>query len=621
MSSYSVGITLDISDTTSATDVNIGLNSGVFYWITGRPGYTGSGYLGDAPSGKTWYEGILALNNLGQPNRIVDIITDGDYGTLSGFTFVIDNTSNFWYSIQNNLYNLKNRIVNVYIFLDDVSYQNWSGVVKDVVFDRVKYTIKCKDNFTAIHKTLPPEKITNTSFPNIDSPDEGKAFPICFGLVNRAKLYNVSMVPEAIDLAPSIPNTITSSPAKKYSYYYPTADTGTPYVDIYNPNSSFDEDVFKGKNYYLRVIKGDDQVIKIIGNDATAAGSPNSGYNYTRLYLEKSLSKSDTQFSADGNNWVPGDGELSDDVWFFQIVSMTSQYVLSLNSIEEFDQLNTDLVLKRYDANKNDYEDIEFDSIEFSNDTSSSIGYPYVNIISGNFDYEGDMVIDFPIVPDLIRYAGVTGSAGFVLVANDFADLDNIPKLTDRSRATVVQYKTTNENEVTLKLNVYIPVDKILDYDKLWLAADFYSKDSGGLYTEWDFEAYAVSWYDSQRFSTDAIPSFQYTVYDGPNYRATLPDSYYQLGGDPDLDNWPYNKWGSLWDASTLLADKHKINNTLISSYNDTLCIKYIRLTFHSDFGTSKELNVAQIGFIGQRTLNIKNDDFFVKLRGEQVDA
>ena len=93
MATISWGIVIDITDVTTDTNADIGLYSGVFYWVTGRPGYAGSGYSGEAPASKTWKQGII-VGELSPMIRMTKGMDEtGGYGSLSGFNFNANDSS------------------------------------------------------------------------------------------------------------------------------------------------------------------------------------------------------------------------------------------------------------------------------------------------------------------------------------------------------------------------------------------------------------------------------------------------------------------------------------------------------------------------------------------------
>lgn len=272
MAVISYGIVLDISDSTSDTNSAIGLESGVFYWITGRPGYSGSGYSGDAPASKTWGQGIITDKKKISPVvRIMEgIEVSGGYGSLSGFNFEIDNTSKFWNILDSNSYYIINRPIDLYVFLDDVSYQVWGGLVSRVTYDQVRYKIICEDDFKIVHKAFPPTVVTDTNFPEVNSKSEGKVIPVCMGNVPYAKFLNVSTKTTRIALT-EVDNT------ERYAASLRSFTKATRKVVINTAGKSFAADTLKG--YFLNGIVGIDESFKITANGDTDTSGGQLEYN------------------------------------------------------------------------------------------------------------------------------------------------------------------------------------------------------------------------------------------------------------------------------------------------------------------------------------------------------
>ena len=182
-----LAVQIDITDNTTDTDANEGLESGFFRWVTGRPDYGGAVTPTGDNDGDTWKEGILLNENaFGTPDRMIDINLGGEYGSLSGFTFTRENSNKFQDYLTTNSYFLINAPIQFHVVLDDVFVQTWSGKVTETIFNETTFRIVCEDVFESAHKVMPPNAVSQDAFPEAPSRSIGKAIPMIFGDVLRS---------------------------------------------------------------------------------------------------------------------------------------------------------------------------------------------------------------------------------------------------------------------------------------------------------------------------------------------------------------------------------------------------------------------------------------------------
>jgi len=211
-------IEIDVSDSINIADENeiglfadTGLPGNAFRWVTERPDYDGSTVVPTGDISATaikWGEGIItARSDLGTPIRMIDITVAGDYGTLSGFNFSLDNVNieggNFIGSPlfkileDQNIY-VVNRKIRFYIVIDDVFFNVWSGIVGKISHEQNKILFTCEDDFKNIHKVIPPEVASEANFNNIVKKSIGKSIPVTLGYVNNARVLNVQTIDDPI---------------------------------------------------------------------------------------------------------------------------------------------------------------------------------------------------------------------------------------------------------------------------------------------------------------------------------------------------------------------------------------------------------------------------------------
>ncbi|MCH7783218.1 hypothetical protein IID62_09135, partial [candidate division KSB1 bacterium] len=116
--------------------LNGGAGGSAFRWVTERPDYDGSTVVptGELPTANAtkWGEGMITSRaDLGNPVRLINVNIAGNYGSLSGFQFSIDNTrieggtfdgELFFDVLDDQKYYTLNRKVRVYTILDNVYF-------------------------------------------------------------------------------------------------------------------------------------------------------------------------------------------------------------------------------------------------------------------------------------------------------------------------------------------------------------------------------------------------------------------------------------------------------------------------------------------------------------------
>lgn len=268
-----------ITEKTAFTNNAYGLQSGIFRYITGQPGYDGN----DNPyptnedgtdNTEIWYEGWLLKNKMNNPNRYVDITETGDYGTISGFNFSIRNDLVLWKYIYDNNIFFTNREIRLYCVIDDVFYQIWTGVIANNPYDEVDYQFVCQDQFKKVHKMMPPQVIYKTLNPDASEKAQGETIPISIGNVLYSKLQVITDEPIVEDVVLSHRTTDTTYYAKACGCaHYQTSDLTYPKLTLFTQLIDFEEDALVNKYIYVARGGGEpdtDQLIKIMGNEATA---------------------------------------------------------------------------------------------------------------------------------------------------------------------------------------------------------------------------------------------------------------------------------------------------------------------------------------------------------------
>lgn len=291
MSVINYGIEV-ITEKTAITNQAYGLVDGIFRWITGRPSYDGSTVIPKDEFGNdittAWYEGIITKDSIRGLSRAVDISETGDYGVGSSLSFGIRNDQLIWEFVYLNKIYFINRTVNVYVIIDNVFYQVWSGIVTKNPTEEDSYMFNCSDAYKTLHKMMPPIVVSNTNFPGSSEDAQGAVIPICVGDVTYAKLQTISDASETYNI---VDTTLLSD--KRYlikacyavNYYHQGPFIAHPYITLYTKGVTFTLNQLAG-SYLFPVAGGgecsSDQLVRVYGNAATVN-------DRTVVYLEDGL--------------------------------------------------------------------------------------------------------------------------------------------------------------------------------------------------------------------------------------------------------------------------------------------------------------------------------------------
>lgn len=237
----------------NTSDSSIGLMNGVIRLVSDRPGYDaitklptygssevyidGSTLSGSCPY--RWYENLLTSDSiLSNPVTEIDITEAGNVGTLSGMSFSITNFDKIYKDYEDLGIYFINRKVRFWIFVNDVMYCRWQGIISNDPYNDIDYTFECEPDLSKFRNIIPPLSINTTTYvnsadynsqlkKNVISPSSGSnvkntesiPVPICIGDIPYAKLFNTSgqLNPELISY---------SVPAGKFSYVTPAIASG-----------------------------------------------------------------------------------------------------------------------------------------------------------------------------------------------------------------------------------------------------------------------------------------------------------------------------------------------------------------------------------------------------------
>ena len=86
--SYIFSVKIYVEADTTPTDLDIGLENGVFFWTMGDFEQVGASYVGA--------KGVLTRDGISSIQKSVNVKRMGDIANIDGLTLSIDNTAKFW---------------------------------------------------------------------------------------------------------------------------------------------------------------------------------------------------------------------------------------------------------------------------------------------------------------------------------------------------------------------------------------------------------------------------------------------------------------------------------------------------------------------------------------------
>ena len=306
-------------------------SDGYIRLITGRPGYNGTPtyptWEDTTNNTSVWYEGIIAKDGVSSPVKMIDIRDGGNYATSSGMTIKLSNFSKLWDYLGNNDIYLENRVVKMYVVIDNVFYSAWFGVVSNVSYSDVLFIISCDSNYRKIHKTLPPNSVNKALYPNSSIDDE---IPVVVGNVPYAKIvhtgYDNTRIVADYD--------ISNNPIFRcsFNWYEPFQ-----YITLLTLKKSYLLNELEGK--FIRVISGDgaevNRMIKISSSDPSTAGSAAGiiPYYETKVYIDESFDA--TQSAVNNHSYSWSNPTTVGEIWWFEILDAKTEFIVSNNPVDE----------------------------------------------------------------------------------------------------------------------------------------------------------------------------------------------------------------------------------------------------------------------------------------------
>lgn len=635
------------TDSTSTLDESIGLRYGYFQWITGDPGYDGSIVLtGDVPvsaDGQVWYSGIISKNGIGKASRRINIENVGSYGSESDFEFQVNNTAGFWNVIKSQDIYLINRKVELFVVINHVFYLWWTGVIENNPFDEMNFKFRCMDSFRKLHKVIPPNTIDDIQFPNAVESSYGQRIPVTIGKVPKAKVTNISGRPTRVSTGVYNGNNVYYSPAGRYV----TPENGNPYIELFTYGKSFEASDLGSGMFYLKGVKGTTQSVQIVENAAT-------GFyirNFTRVYLASPLDgvSDPTQYFISATDFTrpssdskgvsiyslsatPGGGWTNSGVWYFEIVSLPCDYLVSNREIQSLEANDYGLTeLLNYSTEEDSYQDVSELVLDTELSTSGQYQHPTVSIGSKRFEKDGEFSWMVPIAPSKVTN-NFTGSLAFGTVISAFAtssSTQDMPEIHDRDRSTYRVGILSAGAHFFISHFIHFPYENIsTEFSELYLAIDCDISASVPFRVSASVEALDQF---GLTYRTQAVPQFGNPFTSADHYSPgslrfnTITDEYYRAGGNTNSEP---TKWGYSQTENGLpvsYKQKFRVDSDIVEGIQDTSVSQIF--AFDLNIKTSAralsniEVKVKDYGFIQKKTINVFSEDLFVKVQGEKLSG
>jgi len=612
-------VEIDLTDHTTDSDSSVGLVSGYFRWVSGRPSYDGATTIPTGDNdGDVWYNGFfLYKNSFGAPDRIIDITLGGDYSSLSGFEFKRINDDKFQVYLETNSYFIINRPIKFYHVIDDEFIQIWTGVISKTEYNELAFNFSCANTFLNAHKKMPANLVTKNTFPNTESSQIGKTIPIVFGDVLYCPVLNVGgkEVRQQLGFNSNTNTEIYVSKAVDANFDGPVS--GMLVLTLKTPNIVISENRFAETDHWIRVIKGTEQSIFIHGNaETTGTGNDATTDVYITSFLEGVTDLAELQDNIAGLNEY-------EDIWWYEIIEMEKTNLISENEIYAIPQDSKGrYYLKQYNEENKVYDDISH-LVSYAGLTSADpIGHPFVKLFQNKITQDGTFTRFIPVSPEKLEYVSVSSS---IVDTNEFLGGD-INLLLDRSRATSLSLiSTSGPNYITqLKFKAKFPDSLTKDgMDKIFLLPDLdidmgVSTTAVLIITLTPIDVYGEEQesiiYSGSKYHPENMPSGAVTNY---NF---LPNEYYR-GGNNNSELSFFGRTINGGSGDHYINDKFEIPSEMIDNVNKTTAISEVMITISVENFLDGEINsvsIKQIGFYARQKINVKSEDQYLKVSGEK---
>jgi len=152
------------------TDSTVGLDAGVFRWITDFDMAIDATYESGSDVTGTWDDEILAENGIKTATQSIDITVGGDYAFLASASVSLLNVTGISKKIiETEDFHVIGRPATIYIIIDGVFYTRWSGTVSGFSFTDTAFNITMSDKNNSDSGTVDGLVFGNTTITPVDS--------------------------------------------------------------------------------------------------------------------------------------------------------------------------------------------------------------------------------------------------------------------------------------------------------------------------------------------------------------------------------------------------------------------------------------------------------------------
>jgi hypothetical protein len=373
--------------------------------------------------------------------------------------------------------------------------------------------------------------------------------------------------------------------------------------------------------YYLKVVKGNEQTIRIVGSAITAFAGTSSAYTVLVLnnWLED-VTPDDFNVKHTGVDynetlvWNNTGNLAPSSMMLFSVIKTDSAHIISEKAIQ---QIYDNPILTRWDEDLKKYYDIGFLAENYTTGIDNNLKRPNIVIKTNRSTIDGDISYFVPIKPEIIEYVNHTFTN--VVPGHAFTVASAKDNLIDRNRSTYVEFRLNPLNgQGYLEYYVKFPENIALDsMDSLYLCFDAeYETD---LISAWEVTALAPPLTSPFNRYGPVTTSIYPEKAPSPYIQNFIPNEYY-AGIDISTDQ--SNFYGRYVD-STDINSLFKISEDVISNIQATKAAAIFSIRFKYGAGIvalSSTIKIKQIAFVAKYSVNRNSDKLFMKVKGEIYD-
>lgn len=345
----------------------------------------------------------------------------------------------------------------------------------------------------------------------------------------------------------------------------------------------------------------------------------------------------------------------TDDTWWFSITSMNNYYITSNDVIKSYtNDYSKTPYLFYYDSNKRKMIQSSFLLSSLLTDRTGQTGHPEVVLYNSKIQKDGNLSYVVPIIPP--HWAMAVRSDMYMLykgsqvtTLNDTMTIDTNEKINDRNMNTYVEIHFPNgpeRKQYEFTVDIAFPQEKLLEEWETFYVGfdmDIVTNHNTIIFIDFDIlDVYGdVIKTEYKAYYPETARNAKQIVYpiDGEpissSYKVNmLPEQYYDLGGTKEASYstlWKLVDKTSTSELKTMKASM-ELDQEIFTAMKDGMSTNSIRATVHiTSYGLlqaasevdkfSGTIKLKQVGFVGVKSIDTINDDFYVRTKGEMIDG